>query len=126
MGNILGKVKEITKNKNTVTILIVLIGIFALYFVYNHIVSVATEPIMVPYATNTLPSRHVITSDDISFIEVAGGVLSNMDGIIEHEIINNIRQLTEYMTIIVISHKIEIFLQTRIFRASFSSSRAWK
>lgn len=83
MGNILGKVKEITKNKNTVTILIVLIGIFALYFVYNHIVSVATEPIMVPYATNTLPSRHVITSDDISFIEVAGGVLSNMDGIIK-------------------------------------------
>ncbi|MBR1749005.1 MAG: hypothetical protein IJ743_04325 [Bacilli bacterium] len=83
MGNILGKVKEITKNKNTVTILIVLIGIFALYFVYNHIVSLATEPIMIPYATTTLPSRHVITSDDVSFIEVAGGVLNNMDGIIK-------------------------------------------
>ena len=82
MGNILGKLKEITKNKNTVTILIVLIGIFALYFAYNHIVSVATEPIMVPYATATLPSRHVITSDDIGFVEVAGGVLNNMKGVI--------------------------------------------
>ena len=82
MGNILGKLKEITKNKNTVTILIVLIGIFALYFAYNHIVSVATESIMVPYATATLPSRHVITSDDIGFVEVAGGVLNNMKGVI--------------------------------------------
>ena len=82
MGNIMNKIKDLMKNKNTVTILIVFIGIFALYFAYNHIVSMATEPIQVPYAANTLPSRHVITAEDISYVEVAGGVLNNMEGII--------------------------------------------
>lgn len=83
MGNIMAKITNLMKNKNTITILIVFIGIFALYFVYNHIVALATEPIQIPYATNTLPSRHVITADDISYIEVAGGVLSNMEGVIK-------------------------------------------
>ena len=82
MGNIMNKVKDLMKNKNTVTILIVFIGIFALYFAYNHILSLATEPIMVPYATTTLPSRHVITAEDVGYMEVAGGVLNNMGDII--------------------------------------------
>ena len=50
-------------------------------------------------------ARALLKKPDILILDEA---TSNMDGIIEHEIINNIRQLTEYMTIIVISHKIEI------------------
>ena len=82
MGNILVKIKRFLGNKNTVTILCVLGGILVLYIGYNWRVSSATEPVRIPYAKNTLSSRHVITSDDIGYMEVASTVVSKMRNVI--------------------------------------------
>ena len=82
MGNILVKIKRFLGNKNTVTILCVLGGIVVLYIGYNWRVSSATEPVRIPYAKNTLSSRHVITSDDIGYMEVASTVVSKMRNVI--------------------------------------------
>jgi Flp pilus assembly protein CpaB len=82
MGNILERLKHFLKNKNTVTILVVFAGIFMLYMVYNWRVQKATEQIKIPYAKNTLASRHLITSEDIGYIEVSGSVVAKMKNVI--------------------------------------------
>ena len=82
MGNILTKIKRFLQNKNTLTIICVLAGILVLYIGYNWRVSSATSPTNVPYAKNTLSSGHVITADDIGYLEVAGTVLSKSKGML--------------------------------------------
>ena len=53
MGNIGATIKKILSNKNTVTILGVLLGIVVLYFAYNWRVNQAISPVRVPYAVQT-------------------------------------------------------------------------
>ena len=84
MGNILVKVKRFFQNKNTVTILCVLAGILVLYMGYNWRVTKATEPVSIPYAKTTLVSRHVITTADIGYVEVASSVLEKMDNVVRN------------------------------------------
>lgn len=83
MGNILTKFKRFIQNKNTVTILCVLLGILVLYVAYNWRVSSATKPTTIPYANKVLPSGHVITADDISVMEVSGTVLEKSKNILK-------------------------------------------
>jgi len=83
MGNILTKIKRFFSNKNTVTIICVLAGILVLYIGYNWRVGTATKPTTVPYAKNTLSSGHVITTDDIGYLEVSGTVLSKTKGMLQ-------------------------------------------
>ena len=83
MGNkFLVRVKRFFQNKNTVTIICVLAGILVLYIGYNWRVGSATEPVSIPYAKATLSSRHVITREDISYVEVASTVLERMPNVI--------------------------------------------
>ena len=82
MSNILVKIKRFFQNKNTVTIICVLAGILVLYVGYNWRVNSATAPVSIPYARNVLESQHVITSEDIGFVEVANTVLEKMPNII--------------------------------------------
>ena len=84
MGNILVKVKRFFQNQNTVTILCVLAGILVLYMGYNWRVTKATEPVSIPYAKTTLVSRHVITTADIGYVEVASSVLEKMDNVVRN------------------------------------------
>lgn len=58
------------KNKNTVTIigLILIIGI--LYFVYNNRIKTATQPVRVPVAKTTIQPKTKITDDMIEYISV--------------------------------------------------------
>lgn len=84
MGNILVKIKRFFQNKNTVTIICVLAGILVLYVGYNWRVNSATSPVSIPYARNVLESQHVITSEDIGFVEVANTVLEKMPNIIRN------------------------------------------
>lgn len=84
MGNILEKVKRFLQNKNTVTILCVLAGILLLYVIYNQRIQSAVKPVKIPYAKEVLASRHLITSDDISYIEVSTTVLNKMPNIIRN------------------------------------------
>ena len=83
-NNLLVKVKRFFQNKNTVTIICVLAGILVLYIGYNWRVGSATEPISVPYAKTTLSSRHVITKEDIGYVDVASTVLEKMPNIVRN------------------------------------------
>ena len=82
MGSGLTKIKRFLSNKNTVTILCVVAGITVLYIGYNYRVSSAINPKTVPYAKNTLEARHVITADDIGYMEVNSDVVSKSDNLI--------------------------------------------
>ncbi len=82
MGNILTTIKRFLSNKNTVTILGVLLGILVLYIGYNYRVKQATTPITVPYAKEELSSRTLITSDMIGYMEVSSSVVKNSQNLI--------------------------------------------
>lgn len=74
-GNFSLTIKKILTNKNTVTIVGVLLGVVVLYIGYNYRIKSAINPIKVPYATQTIPARTKITSDMIGSIEVPPAML---------------------------------------------------
>ena len=76
MGSGLTKLKRFIGNKNTVTILCVVAGVVVLYVGYNYRVSSAINPTTIPYARNTLEARHVITAEDIGYMEVNSDVVT--------------------------------------------------
>ena len=69
-GNMSITIKRFFTNKNTVTIVGVLLAVVVLYVGYNYRIKSAINPITVPYATQTIPARTKITSDMIGSIEV--------------------------------------------------------
>lgn len=91
MGNILTTVKRFLGNKNTVTILGVLLGILVLYIGYNYRVKQAITPTTVPYAKEELSSRTLITSDMVGYMEVSKSVIQKSTNLITNasQIINN-------------------------------------
>ena len=74
MGNVVTTVKRFLSNKNTVTILGVLLAILVLYIGYNYRVKQATTPVTVPVAKEELSSRTLITDDMIEYREVSSSV----------------------------------------------------
>lgn len=91
MGNIVTTIKRFLGNKNTVTIIGVILGILVLYIGYNYRVKQATTPVTVPYAKEEISSRTLITSEMIGYMEVSSSVVSNSDNLITNasELINN-------------------------------------
>ncbi len=91
MGNIMTTVKRFLGNKNTVTILGVLLAILVLYIGYNYRVKQATTPITVPYAKEELSSRTLITSEMIGYMEVSSSMVKNSPNLITNasDLINN-------------------------------------
>lgn len=89
MGNILVPLKKFLANKNTVTILGILVGLVVLYFGYTWRVNQAVSPIDVPYATQTLISGTKITEDVIGYRTVPKDTISKMENILLD--INSIR-----------------------------------
>lgn len=75
MKNFQMTLKKILSNKNTVTILGVLLGIVILYVGYNYRIKSQINPITVPYAIRTIPERTKITSDMIGSIDVPPSML---------------------------------------------------
>ena len=71
MGNLLISVKRFLGNKNTVTILGVIIGIVVLYAGYTIRVKQAVEPQTIPYAIKRIPANTLITKDMLSTIKVS-------------------------------------------------------
>jgi len=63
-------IKKIFANKNTVTVVGIVLVIVVLYFSYNYRVNQATNPITVPYARKTINPGTQITSDMIGTIKV--------------------------------------------------------
>lgn len=70
MKNFQMTLKKFLSNKNTVTILGVLLGVVILYVGYNYRIKSQINPVTVPYAVTTIPARTKITSDMIGSIEV--------------------------------------------------------
>lgn len=78
MNEILIKLQRLLKNKNTVTILGVLLAIGILYWGYNTQISNAVNPVKnIPVATSTIQPRTKITSEMISYVDIAPVVLSD-------------------------------------------------
>ena len=61
MGNLSGTLKKFMGNKNTVTIVGVLICILVLYFGYNYRINKDTRMVKVPYALEAIQPKTKIT-----------------------------------------------------------------
>jgi hypothetical protein len=82
MKNIMFNVKKFLANKNTVTILGVLLGVLVLYFGYNYRVQQAIQPRQIPYALETIQPREKITEDMVGYVQIppamiTGNVVTN-------------------------------------------------
>ena len=88
MGNLTTSFKKFLQNKNTVTVLGVVIAIIVLYFAYTMRINSAINPITVPYAAQQIPAGTQITESMISAREVPpamleGDVIQNKGEIID-------------------------------------------
>jgi len=70
MKNILFNLKKFLANKNTVTVLGVVIAILVLYAGYSYRVQQAIQPKPMPYALKTIQPRTKITEDMIGYTDV--------------------------------------------------------
>ncbi len=82
MGNILNTLKRFLANKNTVTILGVLLGIIVLFIGYNYRIKHAVETVSIPYAKKTIGSAREITPDAVGTMEVLKKTVSDNKNII--------------------------------------------
>lgn len=79
MGNTL---KKFLRNKNTVTILGVILGFAILYFSYNYRVKKAIEPKSVPCAKVAIGATQEITADMIDYVKISSDFLSKNPDVI--------------------------------------------
>lgn len=82
MGNIVNSLKRFLGNKNTVTIIGVLLGVVILYFAYQWRVSQAVSPVTVPYAKQEITSRTKITNEMVGTIDIPKSMLNSSSNII--------------------------------------------
>lgn len=88
MERILNSIKRFLSNKNTVTIIGVLLGVLILYLGYNYRVNQATNPVPIPYALEEIQPRTYISEDMVDTINVApallgkGAVITNISNIV--------------------------------------------
>ena len=75
MNNMTTGLKKLLTNKNTVTILGVVLAVVVLYAGYNWRVKAATNPIEVPYATKTISAGTEITEEAVGTINVPPAML---------------------------------------------------
>lgn len=85
MTGLINSFKKFLGNKNTVTILGVIIGIAILLFFYNKRVNEATTPTKVPYAVREILATEEIKEEDIKWTEVNSAFLKNADIILSKE-----------------------------------------
>ncbi len=71
MNNILVSLRKIIRNKNTVTIIGIILILVLLYFGYTKTVNSTINPISVPVAKQSIGERHEIGADDITYKSVA-------------------------------------------------------
>lgn len=70
------KIKRITKSKSFVTATCAVLAVLVLIIGYNLRIRSATQPVRVPVATRRLTARHLITEEDVRYVEVPSGALS--------------------------------------------------
>lgn len=82
MGNVSISIKRFLGNKNTVTILGVIVGIVVLYVGYNWRVNQAVEPVSVPYAKTEIRANSKITNDMIGVIKVSKSMIDTTPNLV--------------------------------------------
>ena len=97
MNSILVGIKRFFKNKNTVTILAIIVSLLIIYFAYNYRIKKATQPQSVPYALRNIEPRTKITSEMIGTRKVPGSVITA-------NVITNTNNIIGYY----VSNKVEI------------------
>ena len=75
MGNISNGLKKFLSNKNTVTVVGIVVAIFVLYFAYNWRVNQATNPVTVPYARTQISPGTQITESMVGTRQVPPSML---------------------------------------------------
>ena len=75
MGELSNSIRKITSNKNTVTVIGVILGIFVMYIAYTMRVHAAVSPISVPYAREQISPGTKISSDMIGTRDVPPSML---------------------------------------------------
>ena len=75
MESMLIGIKRFFQNKNTVTIIGILVSLGILYWAYNYRIKKETRPVNVPYAINNIAPKTRITDDMISTKSVPGGLM---------------------------------------------------
>lgn len=70
------KFKSIVKSKSFVTAACAILAVVVLIVGYNLRIRSATQPVRVPVATRRLTARHLITEEDVRYVEVPQGALS--------------------------------------------------
>lgn len=82
MGNLLVPIKKFLSNKNTITILGVLLGIVVLYVGYNWRVRKSIQPVRIPYSNVTMIAGTKIVVENISYASVPKDMISNMSNLV--------------------------------------------
>lgn len=77
MKNIGLTLKKFFGNKNTVTILCVIIAVLVIYFGYTYRIKQQTNPVRVPVAKVDIQPRTLITEDMVEWKEIPGGMSSD-------------------------------------------------
>ncbi len=74
-----GGIKRFLTNKNTITLLAVIVGIIALWFFYSMRVNDAIDPINIPYAVEEIGATQEILEENIKFVEVNRQLLDTIE-----------------------------------------------
>ena len=90
MSNFLTPFKKFFKNKNTVTITCIIIGVLVLVIGYNYRVNQAVDSVSVPYALKQIDKKTQITADMIGHVRVPRSWITTSKNIItsDQDLIN--------------------------------------
>ena len=76
-NNFMKKLSKFLKNKNTITILGVVLCVIILYVAYNFRVKQAISPVLVPVAKVDIQPRTLITDDMVEYIQVPPAMINS-------------------------------------------------
>ncbi|MBQ6324028.1 MAG: hypothetical protein IJI22_04250 [Bacilli bacterium] len=88
MGSLATGLKKFLQNKNTVTVVGIVVAIFILYIAYTMRINSAINPVVVPYALEQIPAGTQITSGMVDTREVPpamleGDVIRNVGDVVD-------------------------------------------
>lgn len=96
-NNFVKKLTKFLKNKNTITILGVVLCVIILYVAYNYRVKQAINPVLVPIAKVDIQPRTQITDDMIEYIQVPPAMINSS---VIRDKVNIVNKYSNYNTLI--------------------------
>ena len=102
MSNVLTSIKRFLGNKNTVTIIAVILGIVVIYLGYTWRVKEATDPVSVPYAKQEISSRTLINEGMIAYMQIPKSMITKNQNLVTNST-NVINKYVAYGTTIPIN-----------------------